>query len=664
MGRSIHASILLCLLLSVPRYSQERIDYKTLEGIERDAVTLLLKEDLGKVLEQLEQERPTTVLPLLRQLIIYSRAARPDGVLKTLQQLKKAPDLESAMQSYDVPTKIRQLIWGDLPATRFYYDELCPKDTVDAEAFLRLWEQKGDAKDLDAWLAAHSNGDDEWFWQRLYRRSKLGTADELIDPIKTAIRANPRDRILVQRYLRAVNFAGSLEDIAWLAGVCDPSGAYETYEVGQILSQAAPSEAIKFFQKSLSLPFTSRDAELLGMSLRVQVAPPKFNAEKQLRFWTKQLLAAAYQKTKRVHEAQLLIQELVTMKGDDIISHDVHQLAGSVQAQSVQRVVERKILVDEATQRQTARYWLERAQYYHGRSDYDLEKDTYLKALAAMPVDVKNYNVQWERLDLVRAFAFLLKENLERPQTKRELELVLRREFKLMPPESGQAFHIARLIADDEFELDELRRSLFVSQPNLVARVLNARGDWDNEEEDLIEDIVRGDEISVAEKDAIWNALEKLITEPGSLRAPRLAEAMIFHGALERAVPLLAGYLKSGANHDYVDRAGVLRYLIQAYCAGGKWHEAEEMLLSNTSFSWSRLAYDLGPIAASAAEHGATADAVRLWKIKVNLDRRDLSGLDQLARTEARAALRELYLQMKKDDPQSTIAEQALVALR
>lgn len=664
MRRAILASILLCLLLANSGYSQQFIDYPTLERIERDAVTLLLKEDLGKIVEQLQQEQPTTVVPLLRQLIIYSRAARPDGVLKTLQQLKSASDWQTASQSYYALGKIKQSIGEDLTAWRYYYEELCPQDTDGAEALVRLWDQKGDAKELDSWLAARSNGDDEWFRQRLYRRARLGTAAELIDPIKAAVRANPHDLELVKRYLRANNAANNLQDVSWISEVCNPSGAYENYQLGQLLSQASSGAGLKFFEKSLSLPFTPHDAELLTLGLRVQVVPLKLNAEKQLRFWTKQLLAEAYQATKRARDAQPLIEELTAMKADDILLTDVHQLAGTVQAQTGQRVVERKILVDEATQQKTVRYWIERARYYEGRSDYDLERDSYLKGLAAVPFDPNSRQSRADRLELVRGFAFFYKRNDSQPAAWSELAEQLRREFNRTPAESDYAFNIALMISDDDFELDELRHKLFVSQPALMAKILNARSEWGNYEGAFIEGVVRSDEITPAQENAIWNELTKLVTDRGSLRAHYLGEAMVYRGAWERATPLLLGYLKSGVEHQYVNRTGVLRDLIQAYCAQGKWHEAEEFLMANSSWAWQNLSYDLGMIASTAAQHGATADAIRLWRIKVNIDRRDLSGLDQLARTEARSALREFYLQMKKSDPQSPVAELALNTLR
>src|SRR6185295_14793619 len=167
--------------------------------------------------------------------------------------------------------------------------ELCPQDTDGAESFIRLWDQDGEKKELDSWLAKHSNGDDEWFWQRLYRRAGLGTAGELLEPLKTAIRTNPQDRNLVTRYLRANNAARNLEDVSWLADVAKPSGAFENYELGQILSPVSPNAAVKFLETSLSLPFTERDGELLRFGLRIAMVPMKLNAEKQSSFWARHI---------------------------------------------------------------------------------------------------------------------------------------------------------------------------------------------------------------------------------------------------------------------------------------------------------------------------------------------------------------------------------------
>jgi hypothetical protein len=72
----------------------------------------------------------------------------------------------------------------------------------------------------------------------------------------------------------------------------------------------------------------------------------------------------------------------------------------------------------------------------------------------------------------------------------------------------------------------------------------------------------------------------------------------------------------------------------------------------------------LATVAVAAGKRDATDDAIRLWRLSANLDRRDLSNLNRLAQTSARPELRKLYLQMKKEDPESFIPEVALRLLQ
>ncbi|HEV7397481.1 MAG TPA: hypothetical protein VGN86_13290, partial [Pyrinomonadaceae bacterium] len=229
---------------------------------------------------------------------------------------------------------------------------------------------------------------------------------------------------------------------------------------------------------------------------------------------------------------------------------------------------------------------------------------------------------------------------------------------------SDYSFRLARLIADDEVELDELRQSLLTRQPETVARLLQTHHEWENEDETLIEDIVRGNDTTDAEKAAIWTALEKLVGAPGSMRAYRLGEAMFFAGDMERATPLLLGVLKDGVAINYVDKQSVLLEIVTAYCQKGDWQAAEDLLTKNNDWAWSSITTGLGHVALAAAQHDSPEDAIRLWRIRANLDRNDLSGLDQLAKTGARKSLLDFYLQMKKVDPAATVAESALAILK
>jgi hypothetical protein len=659
----------VCLVSTVSASSQETLDRDAIEKIDHDAVFQLLDKDVGAVIDQLAAEQQTTVAPLLRHLIIYARLGRDEHVRQTLEQLARASDWQS--QAGAVYDKIRNGIRaGDLATWRIFYEQLYPRDALDAEAFVTLWERQGDPRELEAWLSARSaaspSGRYEWFRLRVDRLARMGMAGEVMEPLAARVKANPRDLDLIEHYLMVNNWAHELQDTAWLAEACGLGTAYENYELGERLQPRSPQAAARLFLKSLSLPFTERDAHLVqerGFRY-LSMGPPRVKWEKQLRFWTKRSLAAAYQTLKRPKDAQPLIEELVAMKRDDIVTQDVHELAGGVQAMSGQRVVEARVLASEAAQQNKSGYWIERASYYRGREEYGLEDDSYHKALTALPYDPKDPKVSAERLKVVDSFVFSLYSNRnERQNWRIEIEKVLRQEFTGVLPDTNYAFQIARLIASNDFELQELRASLFVEQPNLLARLLAPR-EWENTEQLVISRAVSGDEITPAQREKIWTALEKLINDAGSLRVYHLAEAMIYSGDYQRARPLLLGYFNKGAPNDYIDRSMVLSELVETYCRTGDWRAAEKLLFNHSDLSWRSLPGHLGRIAVTAGKQGEIKDALRLWQLKSKLDRNDLTGLDELSRTEAKSQLRAFYIQMKKEEPLTTAPEAALRVLQ
>lgn len=60
----------------------------------------------------------------------------------------------------------------------------------------------------------------------------------------------------------------------------------------------------------------------------------------------------------------------------------------------------------------------------------------------------------------------------------------------------------------------------------------------------------------------------------------------------------------------------------------------------------------------------AVKDALRLWRLKSNQDRRHMDGLSDLSAIMAAEPLREMYTQMKKKDPFSFVPDRALRLLQ
>jgi hypothetical protein len=231
-------------------------------------------------------------------------------------------------------------------------------------------------------------------------------------------------------------------------------------------------------------------------------------------------------------------------------------------------------------------------------------------------------------------------------------------EFARVQPEHPYAFAIAELLVQNEFQLDEFRESLLRKQPDLLVRLLSSRPEWDSSEQILIEGFITGDGITREEKERALSQLEKLVKDPASDSAYYLASAMLSAGVHQRAIPLLLAHLKRTG--DYLTLLG----LVSAYSGAGDWQAAEKALFAHKDMPELSLPAQLGNIAVTAANQGATDQALRFWLLKAKLNRNDLDGLEWIARTKARAQLREFYVQMKKDDPRSSTPDAALQLLR
>ncbi len=658
--------ILLCLgiAVAVNVTAQPATNYTSADEIQRDLTFLLLEKNINEVTRQLESEGSSTVTSLLRRLVIYTRAGQPSQVRRTLEQLAASPNWQCPNR-HDLVSLIRNVSEANLVTQRLYFERLCPGATDGAEAFVRLWSNTGDLKELDAWLSERSNRNDEWLMLRMQLRVRLGTAGELFDALAAEIRANPSDWTRLDRYLKANNYTGDTQDVSWIADTFKVHTASEYFQLGERLRLYAPQVAVKLLQRSLELAFTDADAKFVDDQLnRFRSAGPaiKVNWDKQLRYWTKRGLAEAYQRLNQPLAAQPLVEELVSMKGDDIVLQDVHHLAGAVQGGSGQRVVETKILRDEVARRSTSEYWLERAKYYEGRREYELERDSYRQALVALPIKPDDPTGLQERYKVVRSFASFLAQKRDQ---REELEKLLTTELSSTPPQTYYAFEIARLITQSELDLDDLRNSFLAGQPALLARLLDARREWGLAERLFIEHVVNREAVPATLKDKIWSSLEPLAKDPGSTRAFHLAEAMKDGKEWQRAIPLWRGYIQHAYPTNWEGyKTDAITNLFTAYCRTGQWQTAEKFLFAQLDSFWRVMPDALAEIAVAAAQANAIDDAMQLWRKSANIDRRNLDPLAKLAQTKLKPQLVAMYSQMKQEDPLSTIPDAALRILQ
>jgi hypothetical protein len=229
---------LACLTLVVNTAGQEAT--YSADELQREVTLVLLDKNINDVTRQFDSESPSTVHSMLSRLVIYSRAGQTANVRKTLEQLSAHSNWRCPTGS-DVIRLIRNAGGGDFNARRLYYEQVCPDDISGTEEFIRLWINNGDLKELDAWLAERSNRNDEWLMHRVALRAKSGTAGEVLDALAADIRANPSDWSRLDRYLRANNYAGNLQDVKWLADTVVARTAGDYFQLAERIRHYSPS---------------------------------------------------------------------------------------------------------------------------------------------------------------------------------------------------------------------------------------------------------------------------------------------------------------------------------------------------------------------------------------------------------------------------------------
>jgi hypothetical protein len=164
------------------------------------------------------------------------------------------------------------------------------------------------------------------------------------------------------------------------------------------------------------------------------------------------------------------------------------------------------------------------------------------------------------------------------------------------------------------------------------------------------------------EQDALWSRAEELAHPADPSRAKTLGWIMTRMNASARAIPLLVRAretLPEGQEKESVTLTLLEAYLDIADWKGAEavWPAARARLAAREIPEWQ------GRIALAAARAGAKEDALRLWRVKSNLDRSDLRSLPELAGFGLEEQLGNFYRRIGEDDPVSWVPATALQLL-
>ena len=642
--------------------------------IEGRVEQLLQRNDAGELANELAQSKASGTEDLLIRLSVFARAGQRARALETLREIAKIyASAENQTQIFRVAQ--RAINADDLAAQRFFYERMAVYGDERTGEFINLWSRRDDAGELETWLKPRAMTNDNWwpYWVNL--KKSRNALKEVADELAQRIRENPADFELVRKYLQVVtpvvnssvseispvksNIGWYEQDVSWLADAVKTDSAYESFELAIMLKEPYPAVAVKLLEKSLSLGFTEYDRKLLGeRAFRTAASNPNVkNSEKQLRVWTKQALVEIYQRTNQARLAQPIVEELTAMDMSDIQPVGAFYSAGAVQATTGMRVVEAKILKDEKQSENSPEYWLKRAEYYSGRTEDALVWKTYQLALAKFAYKPNDFQASMPRLQILYALKWFGENKYEK-----ESAAVLRSEFITARAKNDfrYLYQLLRTLNDD---FEELLEEFFVNT-DLLPKVLAIHAKWSYDEIYVIGNVLESEKWDAKKRDAVWNQLAELARRDVPNRAYWLADAMQSENEDRRAIPLLLECLKiAPAENDgsmYFDREDVESELFEIYIKAGDWQKAEKLWLDGFRAS----GHELGAIALAAAQKGKIADAVRVWKIYANFDRRNLGELSALAKTEAKTPLREFYSQMKTADALSDVPDTALLVLQ
>jgi hypothetical protein len=714
MRRKRNASGLLLIFLAAASSLFAQNDFRK-ESKSIDA--LLLQKDLATAIREAESAPARDVRALLRRLNLYQRVVNNAKIAATVRQITEAPDFEKnryAVHEY-VKSAVKDEFFKDAETLRIYLQRIYFDDIYGK--YIEVCQSNRNVCDViefDEWLArkaseAREKGEfnsfahEDWTSRRIHWREQFGLDNaEIFAQFAAAVRENPSD---LETALRFLKFSRTSAEIAWLAETFSSKRAYDYYELGERLSNSggvfydqeenevreSRQIAARLLQKSLALPYDEQDK--ISIDSRrfryTSVAPRIGNYEKQLRYWTKSRLAEVYKNSGEPQKAQPIVEELAAFDTSDIMPENVGHLAGAVQSASGARTVEAKILAEEASRRDSYEYWRKRISYYSGREEPESVFDAYLQSFAAVPFSLDDENSYKRRLTYVSWFADFAdsefgyyanaesEELSDREKRKKilwqEAENFLRAEFEKTKSNLHYSHELASIIKRNHF--NKLLDEIFSRHPEFLIGYFKIKAL--NSADVLLVHFLQNEKVSKAQKEAVMSQIQKIAESSDAESAWAICEVVIGGGGeaariyAARLVPVLLKNLEktekrlNSAGEDTDEkydsenlRNKYLENLFSAYLAANDWKSAEKLVLTKYQSS---INYSLWRLADSAAKNGANADAARLWKLRANLNRRNLDNLEYLARNaEIKTALREFYRQMKAKEPFSPIPDIAL----
>ncbi len=538
-----------------------------------------------------------------------------------------------------------------------------------------------------------------WLHYRIAWRKAVGLNDkEILEEIVQGVRNDPSNVNAALLYLR---FFHKPDDLRWLANTFQPERAFDLYIIGEGIPgsigrglvplddvQPVLELAVNFLQRSLEMPFSESDtAYIYSHKLwAVSIMPVIKDHEKQLRFWTKKALAETLKNAGRPQDAQPIMEELMNTDTSDISASSPSHLAGAVQAASGARVIESKILSEQAQRQDSYMYWNQRINYYEGRKEFEAVYSSYLQMFTSVPVDLSNKDEVKEKVRLINNFinfvdsayyrvgSQISEERLK--ELRAEAKNFLKNEVERSSGRSEYLFGLTRIALDEGF--DDIVEWVFEKHPNLPLDLVYSSnfGRYDR----LVISFFENENIKPSDKEAIFLKLFELAEKQNYERALpiyKIYQELHQRNRLPRQLPKLTESVKKHLDlvkkdrndYDYdlqSIRQKYISLLFQLYVLSNNRKAAETLIRNNTQHIYSPDIYDfISTLCIDAAKSGSIEESVYYAKLTANLDRRSVEHLKTIRMyPDVADLMRQFYTGMKENEPYSPIPDLALAELK
>lgn len=668
---------------------------------------VLMKKDLTQYADELARKEPRSFEELMRRIYVFERAGQKERANEMAHKLFNVNGYE---KQYDLAleTFYEKVGFYDSANLKIYVEKFIEKLEANSGSaiwfFIRMPEKSEMNDKIESWLIERykkspENQKDVCFNDLYQWRVIHGGVEAMRPPLRVAVEKNPQSYEHAAKYLFHTE---NIKDWIWLVDTFNSPNAYDYDRLAQDFESFARTGsykvikgahddmlrlAVKLYQRSLETGFSENDKTAMDsrefyrpkpsddimsyLSSRRRLYPrPDENYEKQLRYWTKHRLVRVYQQLKQQESAQSVLQDLADMDKDDIVANYENNYVnedGKLTAKPSSKIIESKILQDEAAKRDTTDYWIKRIEYYEGIENLRAVKQSFTLAFNALPSKKLDNTHRNERLTIFGslnryAYEFCVQKAENCDFAKRFLE----REFS---ESTANITYLSRFVSEAcGTSFDSLCEKWAVENPDLLIRFVKDKNSGllqgGSGAGVIFRQIAKTNLISDVQKQRLWNELENEMS--GEFYINIYAGWMSGIGEYERAIRSYRLIISRQSNDIWNENTKLI--LFRLYLKKGDWELAETFRFNEMKSDWNafsdKFTNHLEQIALVAAQQNAINDALRLWKIRANLDRREIDLLPELAKTKLKEPLRDFYSQMKIRDPQSTAPDAALEQLK